>query len=196
MSRTMSRTMSRLVTCVFAFALALLASRAAHADDPKPSTKDGGKWVWLLAGTSLGGGSLRMGGIHATATVEAHVWCFDDVGVGAQVGGVAAGEPDGRGSEGSFAAGVVSFRHAVVRRRDTSAWLFASAGVGGQHLSGYDQSSSSPKSHFDVRRVLFTGRLGALARWKFLAADDRLDLQTMPTQGTSVSLSMFVGVVL
>ncbi len=184
---------------LFASLLALVAlfftATSAPAQAVETPRKDGGRWVWLLTGVSFGFGSHRMGAMHGTATVEAHVWLFDDIGVGAQYGGVASGAPDGGGSEGSFAAGVISFRHPVVQRRHESAWFFASAGVGGAHLSGYDDSHNSPRARFDVGRILFTGRIGALTRWRFLAAGGGLDLQTMPTQGTSVAVSIFVGAV-
>jgi hypothetical protein len=139
-----------------------------------------------------------MGAFHATAAVEAHVWCFHDVAFGAAYGGVATGEPDGGGGEGRYGAFVVTGRIALprpMRRRDMGAWIVASLGVGAMHLSGYDESNRDPKPRYEETSLLATSRVGIMGAWTIVSYGMSLDVQVMGKQGYSIAPNVQLGFV-
>jgi hypothetical protein len=173
----------------------VLLATPARADLTDTSV---GQHVWFLGSAGLGGGSSRMGAFHATAAVEAHVWCFHDVAFGAAYGGVSTGEPDGGGGAGSYGTFMVTGRIALprpMRRRDTAAWIVASLGVGAMHLAGYDDSNHDPKPRYDVTSLLVTSRIGFMEAWTVLSYGISIDVQVMGKQGYSIAPNFMLGFV-
>lgn len=137
-----------------------------------------------------------MGPLHATASVEAHVWLLDNIGIGGIWGGMATGEPDGAGSDGSFILGAGSYRYLVRQPSTESAiWFVASLGAGQGHANGYDQSNRSPKPRYDVTQVMFVSRIGAVAAWKHFTFGSTLEHHGMPTHGSALTLGVLGGAV-
>src|SRR4051812_2372304 len=86
------------VTAVALTATALAMPSAAAAAD-----------VSFAGSAGIGGGTKHLGAFFADAGGEASVW-FGAVGIGARAGAFSAGEPDGGGATGAFAAVVSSAR--------------------------------------------------------------------------------------
>lgn len=178
-----------------AFALALSLSAFANAQTRPFLDNSIARRAWILGAASLGGGSLRLGPLHASASVEAHVWLLDNIGIGGIWGGMATGVPDGASSDGSFVLGTGSYRYLVRQPSpDSELWFVASLGAGQGHANGYDQSNSYPKSRYDVSQVMLLSRIGAVAAWEQFTFGSTLEHRVMPTHGSALMLGVLGGV--
>lgn len=172
--------------------LANVASAAAQTPIPPPPSRPAppaasGPVVSLVASVGLGGGSHRMGPFNALAQLDLDVRASRHWSFGARGGFLGAGEPDGRGADGHYAAGLLAYHAPLAIDRE----VFASLGVGWLRISGYDDSHG--ESAFDDDTLLVIARFGALFHASAFLAGASLDCFAAPDEGVSVVLIFLVG---
>ncbi len=176
--------------------LAQVASAVAQTPIPPPPSRpdvdrerEREPVISLVASVGLGGGSYRMGAFNAIAQLDLGVRVSHHWALGARGGFLAAGEPDGRGAEGHYAAGSLIYRAPLAPDRE----VFVSLGAGWLGISGYE---SPGEGAFDDDTLLILARAGALWHASAFLAGASLDCFAAPDEGVSVVLTFFVGLAL
>lgn len=152
--------------------------------DPAPPRESR---TWIFVSVGLGGGSSRLGPIATEAAVEAHLFILPRLSVGARLGTLALGEPDGNGASGQFLTGLVGYRFLLAgdetRFQGASAtWLHLAGGAGWTGLSGYTKELGQ-RHDFGIDRLLLAGRAAVIwARGVFGAAIGA-DILGVPREG-------------
>lgn len=172
-----------------------LASIEQDPFDPAPPRESR---TWIFVSLGVGGGSSRLGPIASEAAVEGHVFVLPRLSVGARLGVLAFGEPDGNGASGRFLTGLIGYRFVVAgdetRVEGASAtWLYLAGGAGWAGLNGYTKDLGQ-RHDFDIDRVLLAGRAAVVwARGVFGAALGA-DLLDVPREGFAALPTLTFGV--
>lgn len=173
-------------------AFLLVASHCPLAFAQQSDAEPRGSPVSLLGTAGFGFGGGRLGGLYATAGLEAQVWPVHHMGIGARYLVLAAGAPDGNGTEGSAVTGLISYRSGSSSSGPTTTWFEASLGVGGARITGYDYSPTD--GVFDTLGVVVMPRLAVIESWHHLAFGAALEVTAMPGQGAAGTVSLVAGV--
>lgn len=143
--------------------------------------------TWMFVSVGLGGGSSRLGPLATEAAVEGHLFVLPSVSIGARLGVLALGAPDGNGASGRFLTGLVGYRARLAgdetRVEGASAtWLHVAGGAGWMGLNGY-VTELGQRHDFALDRLLLAGRAAVVwARGVFGAAIG-VDLLGVPREG-------------
>ena len=141
----------------------------------------------MFVSVGLGGGTGRLGPLVTEAAVEGHFFVLPSVSIGARLGVLAAGEPDGNGASGRFLTGLVGYRIRLAgdeTRIDgpSATWLHVAGGAGWTGLNGYVMELGQ-RHDFAIDRLLCVGRATLVwARGVFGAAIG-VDLLGVPREG-------------
>lgn len=143
--------------------------------------------TWILVSAGLGGGSSRLGPIATEAAVEGHVFVLPRVSIGARLGVLALGEPDGNGASGRFLTGLIGYRFRLAgdetRVEGASAtWLHLAGGAGWMGLNGYDMELGQ-RHDFDLDRLLFAGRAAVVWARGVFGVSIGADVLGVPREG-------------
>jgi hypothetical protein len=153
--------------------------------------------TWMFVSVGLGGGSSRLGPLATEAAVEGHFFVLPSVSIGARLGVLAVGEPDGNGASGRFLTGLVGYRFRLVgdeTRVDgpSATWLQLGGGAGWMGLNGYVMELGQ-RHDFALDRLLLAGRAAVVwARGVFGAAIG-LDLLGVPREGIAALPTLAFG---
>jgi hypothetical protein len=143
--------------------------------------------TWMFVSVGLGGGSSRLGPLATEAAVEGHFFVLPSLSIGARLGVLALGAPDGNGASGRFLNGLVGYRFRLAgdeTRVDgpSATWLHVAGGAGWLGLNGYVMERGQ-RHDFALDRLLLAGRAAVVwARGVFGAAIG-LDLLGVPREG-------------
>lgn len=166
-------------------------------DDPfdRAPPRESTAWIFLSAG--LGGGSSRLGPIATEAAVEGHLFVLPALSIGARLGAVGFGEPDGNGASGRYVTGLVGYRTRLagneLRAKGASVtWLHVAAGAGWIGLHGYDKDRGQ-RLDFDLNRLLFAGRAAVIWARGVFGTSVGLDVLGVPSEGLAVLPTLTFG---
>ena len=163
------------------------AGLAPIDDDPFETGPPPESRSWFLLSVGIGGGSSRLGPIATEAAFEGHFFVLPRVSIGARLGTLGFGAPDGNGATARYLTGLLGYRIRLAgeeHRADAPnvTWLHVAAGAGWIGLKGYEKTGAL-RSDFDVDRVLVAGRAAVVwARGVFGTAIG-LDVIGVPSQG-------------
>src|SRR5262245_50663486 len=151
-----------------------LGSSAVYAQAPPseatetPVKSADASLVSFGVGAGFGLGTQRLGALAGNAWVAANGWPWPCVGFGARAGVFGGGEPDGRGTDGKYLAGVLSYRHALTAQRTVigpaNAAFVGSLGIGYARMSGYERRSD-PDTSFDLAALVLAPEVALIGHW-------------------------------
>jgi len=152
--------------------------------DPGPPRES---TTWIFVSVALGGGSSRLGPIATEAAVEGHLFVLPRFSIGARLGALAFGEPDGNGASGRFVTGLLGYRFRLAgdeTRVDgpSATWLHLAGGAGWTGLNGYVMELGQ-RHDFDVDRLLLEGRAAVVWARGVFGASIGLDVLGVPREG-------------
>ena len=152
--------------------------------DPSPPRES---TTWIFVSVALGGGSSRLGPIATEAAVEGHLFVLPRVSIGARLGVLAFGEPDGNGASGRFLTGLLGYRLRLAgdeTRVDgaSATWLHLAGGAGWTGLNGYVMELGQ-RHDFDLDRLLLAGRAAVIWARGVFGASIGLDVLGVPREG-------------
>ena len=162
--------------------------------DPAPPRESR---TWIFVSVGLGGGSSRLGPIGTEVAVEGHLFVLPRVSVGARLGVLAFGEPDGNGASGRFLTGLVGYRFLMAgdetRVQGASAtWLHVAGGAGWTGLRGYTKELGQ-RHDFDIARLLLAGRGAVVWARGVFGASIGVDLLGVPREGLAAIPTLTFG---
>jgi hypothetical protein len=142
------------------------AGLAPLDDDPFDTAPPRESTAWVFLALGLGGGSSRLGPIATEAAVEGHAFFVSNLSLGARLGAVGFGEPNGNGAGGRYLAGLIGYRTRLagneLRAKGASVtWLHVAGGAGWLGLAGHDVDRGQ-RHDFDLSRLLVTGRAAVI----------------------------------
>ena len=143
--------------------------------------------TWMFVSVGLGGGTARLGPVATEAAVEGHFFVLPSVSIGARLGVLAFGEPDGNGASGRFLTGLVGYRFRLAgdetRVEGASAtWLHLAGGAGWMGLNGYVMELGQ-RHDFDLDRLLVAGRAAVVWARGVFGVSIGLDVLGVPREG-------------
>jgi hypothetical protein len=175
------------------------AGLAPIQNDPFETAPPPESRSWFLLAVGIGGGTSRLGPIATEAAFEGHLFVLPRLSVGARLGGLGFGEPDGSGATARYITGLVGYRFrlsgdADERRMDapTVTWLHVAGGAGWIGLKGYVKTGGL-RSDFDVNRLALAGRAAVVWARGVFGTSVGLDVLGVPGQGFAVMPTLGFG---
>ena len=173
------------------------AGLAPLDDDPFDTSPPRESTAWIFLAVGLGGGSSRLGPIATEAAVEGHAFFLSNYSIGARLGAVGFGEPNGNGASGRYAVGLVGYRARLagneLRAKSASVtWLHVMAGAGWVGLKGYDKDRGQ-REDFDLSRWLVTGRAAVIWARGVFGTSIGVDILGVPSEGLAVLPTLSFG---
>lgn len=163
------------------------AGLAPIEQDPFETAPPRESRTWIFVSVGLGGGSSRLGPIATEAAVEGHLFVLPSLSIGARLGVLAFGEPDGNGASGRFLTALVGYRFRLARDETrvegaSATWLHLAAGPGWIGLNGYVMELGQ-RHDFDLDRLLLAGRAAVVWARGVFGASIGVDVLGVPREG-------------
>jgi hypothetical protein len=173
------------------------AGLAPLDDDPFDSSPPRESTAWVFVSVALGGGSSRLGPIATEAAVEGHAFFLSQLSLGARLGAVGFGEPDGNGASGRYVTGLVGYRARLagneLRAKGASVtWLHVMGGAGWVGLKGHDVNRGQ-RTDFDESRLVLAGRAAIVWARGVFGTSVGLDVLGVPSEGLAILPTLSFG---
>jgi hypothetical protein len=166
------------------------AGLAPIEQDPFETAPPRESRTWIFVSAGLGGGSSRLGPIASEAAAEGHLFVLPRLSIGARLGLVGFGAPDGNGATGRFLTALVGYRFRLAGDESrvegpSETWLHLAAGAGWVGLNGYDMTLGQ-RHDFAFDRLLLVGRVAVVWARGVFGASIGLDVFGVPGEGFAV----------
>lgn len=173
------------------------AGLAPLDDDPFDTAPPRESTAWIFLSVALGGGSSRLGPIATEAAVEGHAFFLSQLSLGARLGAVGFGEPNGNGASGRYVTGLVGYRTRLagneLRAKGASVtWLHVMGGAGWMGLKGHD-AIRGQRLDFDLDRFLVAGRAAVIWARGVFGTSLGVDVLGVPREGLAILPTLSFG---